>query len=168
MPPLARWHFSSNCLLQCTLHMFWCCSHFCCGRSGNPAQHNAVQPNETQHNATQHNTAQHNTTQPIRTPHSPPAIPRRKDVDQIQDELVVEEEKGEETTFDVDDDLPGQGQFYCTPCARHFTDGPTKAKHLKAKLHKRRSAINIPVLCTDSICTVALTDTYWDHKGKSA
>ncbi|CAM9160146.1 unnamed protein product [Laminaria digitata] len=63
---------------------------------------------------------------------------RRKDVDQIQDELVVEEEKGEETVFDVDDDLPGQGQFYCTPCARHFTDGKTKETHLRSKLHKRR------------------------------
>ncbi|CAN0163705.1 unnamed protein product [Ectocarpus sp. 4 AP-2014] len=63
---------------------------------------------------------------------------RRKDVDQIQDELVVEEEKGEEMVFEVDDDLPGQGQFYCTPCARHFTDQQTKSTHIRSKLHKRR------------------------------
>lgn len=63
---------------------------------------------------------------------------RRKDVDQIQDELTVEEEKGEETVFEIDDDLPGQGQFYCTPCARHFTDAATKRIHVKSKLHKRR------------------------------
>ncbi|CAM9763430.1 unnamed protein product, partial [Hapterophycus canaliculatus] len=63
---------------------------------------------------------------------------RRKDVDQIQDELVKEEEQGEETVFDVDDDLPGQGQFYCTPCARHFTDAQTKVTHIRSKLHKRR------------------------------
>ncbi|CAN0483581.1 unnamed protein product [Ectocarpus sp. 8 AP-2014] len=63
---------------------------------------------------------------------------RRKDVDQIQDELVVEEEKGEEMVFEIDDDLPGQGQFYCTPCARHFTDQQTKSTHIRSKLHKRR------------------------------
>ncbi|CAM9488527.1 unnamed protein product [Sphacelaria rigidula] len=66
---------------------------------------------------------------------------RRKDVDQIQDELAAEEEKGEETVFEIDDDLPGQGQFYCTPCARHFTDAETKRVHIKSKLHKRRRVI---------------------------
>lgn len=63
---------------------------------------------------------------------------RRKDVDQIQDELMEEEKKGEEMVFEIDDDLPGQGQFYCTPCARHFTDDKTKTVHIKSKLHKRR------------------------------
>lgn len=63
---------------------------------------------------------------------------RRKDVDQIQDELMKEEEEGEQMKFELDDDLPGQGQFYCTPCARHFTDQQTKATHIKSKLHKRR------------------------------
>lgn len=72
----------------------------------------------------------------LTTNHS--ACHRRKDIDQIQDELMEEEEKGEETVFDVDDDLPGQGQFYCTPCARHFTDQQTKTVHIKSKLHKRR------------------------------
>lgn len=66
------------------------------------------------------------------------ACHRRKDIDQIQDELMEEEAKGEETVIDVDDDLPGQGQFYCTPCARHFTDQTTKSVHIKSKLHKRR------------------------------
>ena len=51
---------------------------------------------------------------------------------------MEEEEKGEETKFELDDDLPGQGQFYCTPCARHFTDQQTKATHIRSKLHKRR------------------------------
>lgn len=62
-------------------------------------------------------------------------------MDQIQDELAAEEEKGEETVFEIDDDLPGQGQFYCTPCARHFTDAETKRVHIKSKLHKRRRVI---------------------------
>lgn len=63
---------------------------------------------------------------------------RRKDIDQIQDELAAEEEKGEETKFEIDDDLPGQGQFFCTPCARHFTDAETRRIHIRSKLHKRR------------------------------
>lgn len=62
-------------------------------------------------------------------------------MDQIQDELAVEKEKGEATAFEIDDDLPGQGQFYCTPCARHFTDAETKRVHIKSKLHKRRRVI---------------------------
>lgn len=64
--------------------------------------------------------------------------PRRKDVDQIQDELEVEKLRGKATTFEVDDDLPGQGQFYCTPCARHFTDAETRRLHVRSKPHKRR------------------------------
>lgn len=50
----------------------------------------------------------------------------------------MEEKKKEETKFEIDDDLPGQGQFYCTPCARHFIDEQTRAVHVKSKLHKRR------------------------------
>ena len=40
--------------------------------------------------------------------------------------------------FEPDEDLPGLGQFYCTPCARHFANDVTFAKHTSSKLHKRR------------------------------
>lgn len=30
------------------------------------------------------------------------------------------------------------GQFYCTPCGRHFIDAKTRDVHLKTKVHKRR------------------------------
>lgn len=30
------------------------------------------------------------------------------------------------------------GQFYCTPCGRHFMDVKTRDVHLKTKVHKRR------------------------------
>ncbi|CAM9410860.1 unnamed protein product [Choristocarpus tenellus] len=63
---------------------------------------------------------------------------RRKDVDQIQDELKVEEEQGKKMEFELDDDLPGQGQFYCTPCARHFSEQEPLDRHVKSKVHKRR------------------------------
>ena len=63
---------------------------------------------------------------------------RRRDIDQVQDDLALEVETGAKKAFEVDDDLPGLGQFYCTQCARHFSDEFTLAEHEKSKLHKRR------------------------------
>ncbi|CAM9300659.1 unnamed protein product, partial [Discosporangium mesarthrocarpum] len=63
---------------------------------------------------------------------------RSKDIDQIQDELKKEEETGKPMSFELDDDLPGQGQFYCAPCARHFAGQEPLHWHIKSKLHKRR------------------------------
>jgi len=63
---------------------------------------------------------------------------RRKDIDQIQDELEKQAETGKAMAFEVDEDLPGMGQFYCTPCARHFADQATLSEHESTKLHKRR------------------------------
>ncbi|KAH8926313.1 hypothetical protein BT69DRAFT_1348136 [Atractiella rhizophila] len=37
-----------------------------------------------------------------------------------------------------DTDLPGEGKFYCTECARHFIDEGTRAKHRRSKVHRRR------------------------------
>lgn len=63
---------------------------------------------------------------------------RRRDVDQIQDDLKKEASAGHTLSFPIDEDLPGLGQYYCTPCARHFIDEFTKNAHVKSKLHKRR------------------------------
>ncbi len=63
---------------------------------------------------------------------------RRRDIDQIQDDVKREDDTGAKTTFDVDEDLPGLGQFYCTPCARHFICRETLETHEKTKVHKRR------------------------------
>jgi hypothetical protein len=63
---------------------------------------------------------------------------RPRDIDQIQDDLQKEKEKGAKMTFHEDDDLAGQGQFYCTPCARHFSDQGCLDVHSTTKLHKRR------------------------------
>ena len=63
---------------------------------------------------------------------------RARDLDQVQDDLAKEKERGKKLEFEVDDDLPGLGQFYCTSCARHFSDQATLDGHLVTKLHKRR------------------------------
>ncbi|CEG38621.1 zinc finger protein [Plasmopara halstedii] len=63
---------------------------------------------------------------------------RARDIDQIQDDLRVEKMTGKTTNFEEDEDLPGLGQFYCTPCGRHFIDSKTRDVHLKTKVHKRR------------------------------
>ena len=63
---------------------------------------------------------------------------RARDLDQIQDDLEVEKETGKNIYFEVDDDLPGSGQFYCVYCARHFADLSTLTRHKDTKAHKRR------------------------------
>jgi bud site selection protein 20 len=63
---------------------------------------------------------------------------RRRDIDQIQDDLEKEKGTGQKIEFEADDDLPGLGQYYCTPCARHFMDQVTLDAHQASKLHKRR------------------------------
>ena len=38
----------------------------------------------------------------------------------------------------LDDDLPAQGQHYCTPCAKYFVTESALSTHEKTKPHKRR------------------------------
>ncbi len=63
---------------------------------------------------------------------------RPRDIDQVQDDLRKEKEQGAKMSFHADDDLPGLGQFYCTPCARHFSDQGTLDNHCTSKPHRRR------------------------------
>jgi len=53
------------------------------------------------------------------------------------DDLNVEAVDGK-APLEVDEDLPGLGQHYCTPCARYFHDETTLSNHLLTKDHKRR------------------------------
>ena len=62
---------------------------------------------------------------------------RARDIDQIQDDLE-KEKAGRKMGFEIDDDLPGLGQFYCVHCARHFADLITLERHRDTKAHKRR------------------------------
>ena len=63
---------------------------------------------------------------------------RARDVDQIQEDLQKEKEAGAKMAFEVDDDLPGLGQFYCTPCGRHFFDEASLTSHADSRGHIRR------------------------------
>jgi len=61
----------------------------------------------------------------------------KRDLDQIDNDLkapnaakLLHQEK--------DDDLPGQGQFYCLHCARHFINRDAITGHFRTKVHKRR------------------------------
>ncbi len=63
---------------------------------------------------------------------------RRRDIDQIQDDVAKEKDLNAKIEFEIDEDLPGLGQCYCTPCGRHFHDEATLTAHQETKLHKRR------------------------------
>eukprot|EP01084_Bolivina_argentea_P009028 16897_1 len=59
---------------------------------------------------------------------------RAMDVDQVQDMLAADKK----VEFELDNDLPGLGQYYCPPCARHFINADSLSKHSRSKVHKRR------------------------------
>jgi hypothetical protein len=63
---------------------------------------------------------------------------RKKDTDQIQDEIEKSEQTGKPIKFDFDDDLPGGGQFYCVETGRHFATQKALDDHKKTKYFKRR------------------------------
>lgn len=63
---------------------------------------------------------------------------RARDIDQVQDDIKKVEDTGKNMTFELDEDLPGMGQFYCLQCARHFVDELTLRQHEQTKIHKRR------------------------------
>jgi bud site selection protein 20 len=67
---------------------------------------------------------------------------RPRDVDQIQDDIKKEHELQQKMGFEIDEDLPGLGQYYCTECGRHFSDQSTLESHQQSKLHKRRFVAN--------------------------
>jgi len=62
---------------------------------------------------------------------------RTKDLDQIHEDLKPENVEKIKNAL-PDPDLPGMGQNYCIPCARHFTSDFALQNHLKTKIHKRR------------------------------
>jgi bud site selection protein 20 len=66
---------------------------------------------------------------------------RKRDIDQIQDDLKKETAVGVKLEFEYDEDLPGLGQFYCTPCGRHFVSQETLTIHEKSKIHKTRFVV---------------------------
>lgn len=63
---------------------------------------------------------------------------RKKDLDQIEEELKPENLQRNRERFEPDVDLPGMGLYHCIHCSRHFIDQDAKQVHMKSKLHKKR------------------------------
>ena len=76
---------------------------------------------------------------------------RRRDIDQIQDEVKLIKETGAQpcavvkngigATFGFklgDETLPGLGMFYCVESGRHFEDQKALDSHKKGSFYKRR------------------------------
>ena len=60
---------------------------------------------------------------------------RTRDIDQVHEDLQ-DTSKFDNPKFD--EDLPGEGQFYCICCARHFETDKALQSHFKTSIHKRR------------------------------
>lgn len=60
-----------------------------------------------------------------------------KDIDQIVVDLKPENTQ-KLRQQERDEDLPGQGQYYCVECARYFINQTGLEDHLKSKPHKKR------------------------------
>jgi bud site selection protein 20 len=60
-----------------------------------------------------------------------------KDIDQVVHDLKPENEKVLKNQ-EKDEDLPGQGQFYCVECARYFINNNSLNDHIRSKPHKKR------------------------------
>mmetsp|Transcript_65 Transcript_65/g.108 ORF Transcript_65/g.108 Transcript_65/m.108 type:complete len:119 (+) Transcript_65:865-1221(+) len=61
----------------------------------------------------------------------------QKDIDQIHKDLEPQNHQ-KLTNQEIDEELPGQGQHYCVPCARYFINQSSLTQHYKTKPHKKR------------------------------
>eukprot|EP01069_Polyplicarium_translucidae_P001775 Polyplicarium_translucidae@DN1801_c0_g1_i1.p1 len=85
---------------------------------------------------------------------------RGKDADQI-----FEAFHGPKKPLEIDEDLPGRGQFYCLVCDRHFIDDRSLTLHSTAKDHKRRLkeyTQRPPYTHRDSELAAEMTHETWD------
>jgi hypothetical protein len=62
---------------------------------------------------------------------------RRKDLDQIQDEIQLNHVGRLPQPLDAD--LPGMGQFRCLECSRFFISSETLIEHQRSKFHKKQA-----------------------------
>lgn len=73
---------------------------------------------------------------------------RRKDIDQIQEEIATGKsivvtrfdtsDRADTASRPKNDDLPGQGEHFCQHCDRYFINAVTLGIHLKTKAHRKR------------------------------
>merc|ERR1712168_187235 len=62
---------------------------------------------------------------------------RTTDIDEVHDHMEPDR-INDYLHQKVDPDLPGDGQFYCIPCARYFINQTVFTEHKKTKNHKKR------------------------------
>lgn len=62
---------------------------------------------------------------------------RAKDLDEIDEDLKPENAV-KLLDQEIDFDKPGNAQFYCIHCARHFINSQALHEHINSKVHKRR------------------------------
>ena len=62
---------------------------------------------------------------------------RRRDVDQVFDDVARIDKEGE-AKVEYDEDLPGGGQFYCVETGKHFTSADALKAHRKSRAFRRR------------------------------
>eukprot|EP00915_Cephaloidophora_sp_WS-2016_P005399 GHVH01007134.1.p1 GENE.GHVH01007134.1~~GHVH01007134.1.p1 ORF type:complete len:151 (+),score=26.27 GHVH01007134.1:49-453(+) len=70
-----------------------------------------------------------------RSQHNSKSISNLKSEMPYHDQVHENLKSGVKLKFD--EDLPGCGQHYCVPCAKHFIDAKGLVTHSKSKLHKR-------------------------------
>eukprot|EP00919_Chromeraceae_sp_WS-2016_P054074 GHVR01128356.1.p2 GENE.GHVR01128356.1~~GHVR01128356.1.p2 ORF type:complete len:116 (+),score=26.73 GHVR01128356.1:701-1048(+) len=78
---------------------------------------------------------------------------RTNDIDQAHEEL------NNPPKLMVDEELPGNGMFYCLPCSRHFVSELVLKEHSKTKTHKRRlrDATQVPYTQRDAESAAGMT-----------
>ncbi|RVX75289.1 hypothetical protein B0A52_00642 [Exophiala mesophila] len=63
---------------------------------------------------------------------------RTRDLDQVRADLRSPKHLARHKDAKASEDLPGLGAFYCTECAKYFSDSHNLNEHRRGKNHKRR------------------------------
>jgi len=63
---------------------------------------------------------------------------RTRDLDQVKADLKSPKHLSQHKSSKASEDLPALGAFYCTECAKYFSDSHNLNEHRRGKQHKRR------------------------------
>lgn len=61
-----------------------------------------------------------------------------RDLDQVKADLKSPKHLSQHKSSKASEDLPALGAFYCTECAKYFSDSHNLNEHRRGKQHKRR------------------------------
>jgi bud site selection protein 20 len=62
----------------------------------------------------------------------------KRDLDQVKADIRSPRHLQQHKESKAAEDLPGLGAFYCTECAKYFSDSHNLNEHRRGKAHKRR------------------------------